>query len=166
LDEAILKELNNRLTIVIHNAWALQRLGIRSFKSHYIKGTFNPLNLYLSVETTNPARLFFCSSILAVAGTPLPATILETHIEAISSTMHRLCAFKISHGEYHLGCMDKDRYDCEGVTPRPNCRRHPARFIEYNRSHPINDPERHNYRRITGVRRGEPSRSSLKTRAK
>jgi len=79
LDEAILKELNNRLTTVIHNAWALQRLGIRSFESHHIKGTFNLLNLYLSVKTTNPARLFFRSSILAVASTPLPATILETY---------------------------------------------------------------------------------------
>lgn len=79
MDEAILKELNNRLTTVIHNAWALQRLGIRSFESHHIKGTFNLLSLYLGVETTNPARLFFCSSILAVAGAPLPATILETY---------------------------------------------------------------------------------------
>lgn len=84
MDEAILKELNNRLTTAIHRAWAVNlNLGVRSFESHHIKGTFNLLNLCLSVKTTNPARLF-CSSISAVAGTPLPATLLETYTSELS----------------------------------------------------------------------------------
>jgi thioester reductase-like protein len=70
---------------VIHSAWAVNfNLGVRSFEQQHIKGTFNLLNLCLSVSTAHPARLFFCSSISAAAGTPLPATIKEQHIEDLS----------------------------------------------------------------------------------
>lgn len=85
LDEDVLKELKTKLTTVIHSAWAVNfNPGVRSFEFHYIKGTFNLLNLCLSVNTINPARLFFCSSISAAAGTPLPATIQEEYISELS----------------------------------------------------------------------------------
>ncbi|KAH8667011.1 male sterility protein [Xylariales sp. PMI_506] len=81
LDDQILEELRDTLTVIIHSAWAVNfNLGVRSFESHHIRGTYNLLNLCLSTRTVDPARLFFCSSISAAAGTPLPATIREAHI--------------------------------------------------------------------------------------
>ncbi|TID21418.1 male sterility protein [Venturia nashicola] len=82
LDSNILKDIMESLTIVIHAAWAVNfNLGVRSFESHHISGTYNLLNACLETHTLEPARLYFCSSISAAAGTPLPATIAETYIE-------------------------------------------------------------------------------------
>jgi thioester reductase-like protein len=85
LDESVLHELRASLTTVIHSAWAVNfNLGVQSFEQQHIRGTYNLLNLCLGVTTSSPARLFFCSSISAAAGTPLPATIRETYIENIT----------------------------------------------------------------------------------
>ncbi|KAI0126111.1 hypothetical protein BJ170DRAFT_672368 [Xylariales sp. AK1849] len=82
LDAEILEELRNTLTVVIHSAWAVNfNMGVRSFESHHIRGTYNLLNLCLSTNTVKPSRLFFCSSISAAAGTPIPARVSETFIE-------------------------------------------------------------------------------------
>ncbi|ESZ94246.1 hypothetical protein SBOR_5380 [Sclerotinia borealis F-4128] len=81
LESSIIETLRDDLTMVIHCAWAVNfNLGVQSFESHHIKGTVNLLNLCLTVRSHSPARLFFCSSISAAAGTPLPATIEETFI--------------------------------------------------------------------------------------
>ncbi|KAB8300552.1 hypothetical protein EYC80_000712 [Monilinia laxa] len=81
LEPSIIEALRNDLTTVIHCAWAVNfNLGVQSFESHHIKGTVNLLNLCLTVRTNLPAKLFFCSSISAAAGTPLPAIIEETYI--------------------------------------------------------------------------------------
>ncbi|ATZ47711.1 hypothetical protein BCIN_03g00210 [Botrytis cinerea B05.10] len=81
LDTTIIQTLRDNLTTVIHCAWAVNfNLGVQSFESHHIRGTVNLLNLCLAVRTPLPAKLFFCSSISAAAGTPLPATIEETYI--------------------------------------------------------------------------------------
>jgi thioester reductase-like protein len=78
LDAAILNELKDSLTKVIHSAWAVNfNLGVRSFEQQHIQGVSNLLNLCLSVRASSPAQFFFCSSISAAAGTPLPATIGE-----------------------------------------------------------------------------------------
>lgn len=85
LPSSVLGDLNKNLTAIIHSAWAVNfNLGVRSFEQHHIKGTWNLLNLCLDTETVAPAKLFLCSSISAAAGTPLPATIKETHIEDLS----------------------------------------------------------------------------------
>ena len=81
LESTFILSLRSSLTRVIHCAWAVNfNLGVRSFEQHHIKGTFNLINLCLSVHTVKPARFFFCSSISAAAGTPLPATIEESYI--------------------------------------------------------------------------------------
>lgn len=81
LESSVIQTLRDNLTTVIHCAWAVNfNLGVQSFESHHIRGTVNLLNLCLTVRTASPAKLFFCSSISAAAGTPLPATIEETYI--------------------------------------------------------------------------------------
>lgn len=78
--------------MVIHSAWAVNfNLGVRSFESQHIRGAYNLINLCLRTNMTTsrrrqlpPARFYFCSSISAAAGTPLPATIEERHIEELA----------------------------------------------------------------------------------
>lgn len=85
LNEETTEELARRLTVVIHSAWAVNfNLGVRSFESQHIKGAYNLINLCLRTKTRRPARFYFCSSISAAAGTPLPATIEERHIEDLA----------------------------------------------------------------------------------
>jgi thioester reductase-like protein len=85
LHESIVNTLRKSLTTVIHCAWAVNfNLSVQSFEKQHIKGTYNLLNMCLSVTTPSPAKLFFCSSISAAAGTPLPATIQETHISDLT----------------------------------------------------------------------------------
>ncbi|KAL4949466.1 hypothetical protein BDW69DRAFT_202833 [Aspergillus filifer] len=78
---SILSELRASLTKVIHSAWAVNfTLGVCSFEAQHIKGLNNLVNLCLSSKRPLPAELYFCSSISAAAGTPLPATIAEAPI--------------------------------------------------------------------------------------
>jgi thioester reductase-like protein len=85
LDKSTLHLLRKSLTTVIHCAWAVNfNLGVQSFEKQHIKGTYNLLNICLSTTTPSPAKLFFCSSISAAAGTPLPAVIQETYISDLS----------------------------------------------------------------------------------
>ncbi|KAH6670393.1 putative NRPS-like enzyme [Halenospora varia] len=78
LNAATMAEVKGSLTKVIHSAWAVNfNLHIRSFEQQHIAGVSNLLNLCLSVHGTTPAQFFFCSSISAAAGTPLPASIAE-----------------------------------------------------------------------------------------
>ncbi|ETS78691.1 hypothetical protein PFICI_08544 [Pestalotiopsis fici W106-1] len=81
LEQHVLDELRSTLTVAIHSAWAVNfNLGVRSFESQHIRGTYNLLNLCLATDTVQPARFFFCSSISAAAGTPIPASIAEAHV--------------------------------------------------------------------------------------
>lgn len=85
LSEEFIEQMKDSLTVVIHSAWAVNfNLGVRSFESHHIQGTYNLLNFCLATRTVQPARLFFCSSISAAAGTPIPATVRETYIENLA----------------------------------------------------------------------------------
>lgn len=85
LDQGTTEKILQGLTAVIHSAWAVNfNLGVRSFESQHIRGAHNLINLCLRARTVRPARLYFCSSIAAAAGTPLPATIAESHIEDFS----------------------------------------------------------------------------------
>jgi thioester reductase-like protein len=52
LNEEVVSELKNNLTAVIYSAWAVNfNLGVRSFESHYIRGTYNLLNFCLVTRT-------------------------------------------------------------------------------------------------------------------
>ncbi|PLB48180.1 NRPS-like enzyme [Aspergillus steynii IBT 23096] len=85
LPPSIIDELRTSLTKVIHAAWAVNfTLGVRSFEQQHIKGVHNLINLCLSSQRSVPAEFYFCSSISAVAGTPLPATIAEGPIPELS----------------------------------------------------------------------------------
>ncbi|KAE8146730.1 putative NRPS-like enzyme [Aspergillus avenaceus] len=78
-------ELRASLTKVIHVAWAVNfTLGVRSFEKQHIKGIRNLVNLCLSSARSSPAEFYFCSSISAAAGTPLPATIAEAPIPELA----------------------------------------------------------------------------------
>ncbi len=85
LDEGTAGGMRDALTAVLHTAWAVNfNLGVRSFEPHHIRGTYNLLNFCLATRTVHPARLFFCSSLSAAAGTPAPATVAEAHIEDLA----------------------------------------------------------------------------------
>lgn len=82
LDTSTLEVLRSNLTVVIHSAWMVNfNVSLGSFERSHIAGVHNMIKLCLRVPFHEPARLFFVSSISAAAGTPIPATILETHIE-------------------------------------------------------------------------------------
>jgi thioester reductase-like protein len=85
IDSLVLSSLQERLTMVIHCAWAVNfNLGVQSFEKHHIRGAHNLMNFCLSTSTPKPAAFYFCSSESAAAGTPLPATIQETYIKDLS----------------------------------------------------------------------------------
>ncbi|RAL16759.1 putative NRPS-like enzyme [Aspergillus homomorphus CBS 101889] len=85
LTPPVLDDLRQSLTKVIHAAWAVNfTLGVESFEQQHIRGVHNLINLCLSSTRSSPAEFYFCSSISAAAGTPLPATIAEGPIPELS----------------------------------------------------------------------------------
>ena len=82
LPEDTIREMKSGLSLVVHSAWAVNfNLGVQSFESQHIRGLHNLIQLSLATETPEPAKFFFCSSISAAAGTPVPATIGEGPVE-------------------------------------------------------------------------------------
>ncbi|KAL4906800.1 hypothetical protein BDW74DRAFT_149651 [Aspergillus multicolor] len=85
LPPSVLSDLRTSLTRVIHSAWAVNfTLGVRSFEAQHIRGVHNLINLCLSSTRSSPAQFYFCSSISAAAGTPLPATIAEAPVPELA----------------------------------------------------------------------------------
>ena len=85
LPSDVVNELQNTLTKVIHSAWAVNfNIGVQSFEKPHILGVYNLINLCLSSSRQSPAEFYFCSSISAAAGTPLPATIAEKPVPELS----------------------------------------------------------------------------------
>lgn len=78
--------MRNEVSLIIHSAWSVNfTLGIRSFEEHHIKGLHHLLKFSLSVQTAEPARFFFCSSISAALESPDSLTpILEEPIPNLS----------------------------------------------------------------------------------
>lgn len=78
--------MRNEVSLVIHSAWSVNfTLGIRSFEEHHIKGLHRLLKFSLSVQTAQPARFFFCSSISTALESPDSLTpILEEPIPSLS----------------------------------------------------------------------------------
>ncbi|KAI0378792.1 L-aminoadipate-semialdehyde dehydrogenase [Hypomontagnella monticulosa] len=82
LEPSILETLRSSLTVVIHSAWMVNfNTSLESFERSHIAGVHNIIKICLKVPFSEPAKLFFVSSISAAAGTPIPATIRETHVE-------------------------------------------------------------------------------------
>lgn len=78
--------MKNEVSLIIHSAWSVNfTLGIRDFEEHHIKGLHHLLQFSLSVQTSKPARFFFCSSISTALASPdslIP--ILECPIPSLS----------------------------------------------------------------------------------
>jgi len=90
LSEETYQELSNVTTTIIHSAWAVNfNIGLRTFEAQHIAGVTNLIQLSLSVQTLEPARFFFCSSIAVALGTPAPATISEGPIQDLGHALQQ-----------------------------------------------------------------------------
>ncbi|KAF8441638.1 L-aminoadipate-semialdehyde dehydrogenase [Boletus edulis BED1] len=77
LDGERYRQIASRVTVIIHNAWAVNfNLGISSFETH-IRGAVNLMHLALSSPRSQPAKFFFASSVSAVANWPGPGLVPE-----------------------------------------------------------------------------------------
>ncbi|KAI1290578.1 hypothetical protein F5Y03DRAFT_378175 [Xylaria venustula] len=73
-----LAALTRVLTLVIHSAWAVNfNIPVQSFEGQHIAAVHNLIQLCLRVQTPEPARFYFCSSVSAAGGTPRPGTVAE-----------------------------------------------------------------------------------------
>ncbi|KAI0424841.1 hypothetical protein F5Y09DRAFT_353016 [Xylaria sp. FL1042] len=78
LSPSRLAALTRVLTLVIHSAWAVNfNIPVQSFEAQHIKAVHNLIQQCLKVQTPEPARFFFCSSVSAAGGTPRPGTVAE-----------------------------------------------------------------------------------------
>lgn len=76
-----LAELQEKLTLVIHSAWAVNfNIPVQSFEDQHIRATHALIRLCQRVQTPDPARFFFCSSVSSAGGTPRPGTVLERSV--------------------------------------------------------------------------------------
>jgi hypothetical protein len=79
-------ELRRNVSLVIHNAWAVNfNLSISSFEDQHIKGTHNLLQFALSVQRPYAARFVFCSSISVASKLPPPVLVSEAPIKDLSA---------------------------------------------------------------------------------
>ncbi|OQV11106.1 hypothetical protein CLAIMM_15001 [Cladophialophora immunda] len=86
LQPQMLSEMRDSVSLVIHNAWAVNfNLGLRSFEDQHVKGTQNLLNFALSVRATQPARFVFLSSVSVASASPLESIVAETLLEDLDS---------------------------------------------------------------------------------
>lgn len=70
----------SEVSLIIHLAWPVNfNIGLRSFEPHLV-ALKNLLTLSTSVRRTEPARMFFASSISAAENTPAPAMIPDAPI--------------------------------------------------------------------------------------
>ncbi|KAF2963977.1 hypothetical protein GQX73_g9592 [Xylaria multiplex] len=78
LSPSRLAALTRILTLVIHSAWAVNfNIPVQSFEQQHIRAVHNLIQQCLWVQTPDPARFFFCSSVSAAGGTPRPGTVTE-----------------------------------------------------------------------------------------
>ncbi|KAI1346329.1 hypothetical protein F5Y01DRAFT_308366 [Xylaria sp. FL0043] len=78
LSPSRLAALTRVLTLVIHSAWAVNfNIPVQSFEAQHIRAVHNLIQQCLRVQTPEPARFFFCSSVSAAGGTPRPGTVAE-----------------------------------------------------------------------------------------
>ncbi|KAI0528045.1 hypothetical protein F5B22DRAFT_16969 [Xylaria bambusicola] len=78
LSPSRLAALTRILTVVIHSAWAVNfNIPVQSFENQHIRAVHNLIQQCLHVQTPEPARFYFCSSVSAAGGTPRPGTVEE-----------------------------------------------------------------------------------------
>ncbi|KAL7626079.1 hypothetical protein AAE478_002849 [Parahypoxylon ruwenzoriense] len=81
LGDSLMEQIRAEVTLIIHIAWPVNfNIHLHSFEPQ-LEGLHNLLKLSLSVNRSEPARLFFCSSISTATNTPGPAIIPDAAIE-------------------------------------------------------------------------------------
>ena len=80
--------LKSSVTHIIHSAWAVNfNLDLRAFEAQHLAGLHHLLQLSLSSPHSQPAELFFCSSIATALATPAPAVIPEGPIDNLTHAL-------------------------------------------------------------------------------
>ncbi|KIY03266.1 uncharacterized protein Z520_01733 [Fonsecaea multimorphosa CBS 102226] len=86
LQQPMLSELRNSVSLIIHNAWAVNfNLGLSSFEDQHIKGTWNLLNFALSARSMQPARFVFLSSVSVASASKRGTVVAENLLEDLGS---------------------------------------------------------------------------------
>ncbi|EXJ73779.1 uncharacterized protein A1O5_03541 [Cladophialophora psammophila CBS 110553] len=86
LEQQMLNEIRNNVSLVIHNAWAVNfNLGLRSFEDQHIRGIHNLLNFALSVRALQPARFVFLSSVSVASKSERTNVVAEALLEDLNS---------------------------------------------------------------------------------
>ncbi|KAF2644124.1 acetyl-CoA synthetase-like protein [Massarina eburnea CBS 473.64] len=84
LGAEIVEKLKSEVSLIYHLAWPVNfNIPLATFQPH-ILGLQNLLNLSLAVHRTNPALLFFCSSISTAVNTSLRTSVPDEAIEDFS----------------------------------------------------------------------------------
>ena len=84
--EAILSEMQQSVSVIIHAAWPVNfNLPLSSFEPH-VRGLYNLLQFSLSVHLPSPATTFFCSSVSTAFGASSP-DIHETPLSDLNSAL-------------------------------------------------------------------------------
>ena len=90
LPDDLYSELKNRVTMIIHAAWAVNfSMRLRSFVKDHIIGLRNLIDLALNSTNKEPPRFIFCSSIASVSGPAAESPIREvvTHDPQMASPL-------------------------------------------------------------------------------
>ncbi|KAI1773294.1 acetyl-CoA synthetase-like protein [Hypoxylon cercidicola] len=100
LSKEIYEQFRVEVSIIVHLAWPVNfNIHLPSFELH-LAGLNNLLALSLSVHHSEPARLYFASSVSAAENTPAPALIPEAPIEDFSQATRMGYAQSKLVGEY------------------------------------------------------------------
>ncbi|PQE31162.1 NRPS-like enzyme protein [Rutstroemia sp. NJR-2017a WRK4] len=88
LGQAMMEQFKTEVSLIIHLAWSVNFIiGLQSFEPH-LAGLRNLLNLSLSVYRSEPARIYYASSISTAENTPAPAVIPDAPIEDFNNALN------------------------------------------------------------------------------
>ncbi|KAI9827984.1 MAG: hypothetical protein M1819_006827 [Sarea resinae] len=81
LELGTFEAIKDSVTHILHCAWEVNfNLSLETFEQDHIKGLWNLINLSLSVSSSSPARLYFCSSISVALRSPTEKAVPEALI--------------------------------------------------------------------------------------
>lgn len=87
LNKEMMEQLKTEVSLILHLAWPVNfSIHLQSFEPH-LAGLRTLLNLSLEVYRSEPARLFFASSISTVENTPPPAVIADVPVDDFSHAL-------------------------------------------------------------------------------
>ncbi|KAM0140952.1 hypothetical protein ACHAO1_002078 [Botrytis cinerea] len=100
LGKSMIEQFKTEVSLIIHLAWSVNFIiGLQSFEPH-LAGLKNLLDLSLAVYRSEPARLFYASSISTAENTPAPALIPDAPIEDFNNALNMGYAQSKLVGEY------------------------------------------------------------------